>query len=135
MNNDSTIDLIIKRLKWLETNNRSNNIVNISKVLSDLSLLAVTLGEDVSNAYRLQSEYEDNYDIAFAQKFSELTKAGTSAAAAKPIVEAELANEKREWTTAKGVYKRLSTFLDRLDKVLDSHRQALSIAKLESKGI
>jgi hypothetical protein len=135
MKSKSTIDQVIDNLTWLDNNRRANNIHEISLCLAKLASLSVTLGENVSEAYRLQSEAEDNYDIAFAEKFSSLTREGTSAAAAKPIVEAELGKMRREWTAAKVNHKKLSTFIDRLDKVLETHRQQLSISKLEAKNI
>jgi ATP-dependent exoDNAse (exonuclease V) alpha subunit len=127
---DNNIDLILKDLSWLENRKTSTDIVSISQVLNHLAILSVRLGEEVSEAYKLQQELKDNYDIKFAQKFSELTKSGTSAAAAKPIVEAELADDKRSWTAAGIGYKKLSSFLERIDRVMDTWRQAISVQKM-----
>lgn len=126
------IEDIQKDIHWLGENAKSGNIVAISQVLNHLSVLTVTLGHEVSDAYKLQQELEDDYDIAFAQKFSELTKTGTSAAAAKPVVESELTEAKRNWTQARAGYKRLSTFLDRCDKVLEAFRQSVSVEKMSN---
>jgi Mn-dependent DtxR family transcriptional regulator len=133
MNNKSTIDMIQECITWLDQNSKSNNLVKISQTIGRLSILSVSLGHDVSNAYTLASEFEDNYDIAFAERFSKLTKEGTSAAAAKPIVEAELHKEKRDWTSARNGYKRLSTFMDRVDRVQEAYRQLISVSKLDLK--
>jgi hypothetical protein len=125
----TNIDLIIKDLKWLEDRKASTDIKSISHVLNHLSILSARFADEVTNAYKLQCELEDTYDIKYAQRFTELTTSGTSAAAAKPMVEAELAEDRRNWTSAKVGYKRLDTFLDRIDKVLDSYRQAVSVQK------
>lgn len=122
-------DNIIKGIKYLESQANSNDISTIAKALNRLAILTVRLGEEVTNAYQLQSDLEDEYDIAFAKRFSELTAGGTSAAAAKPMVEAELAEKKKDWTAAKVGYKKLSSFLERVDRVLDTFKQSQSVIK------
>lgn len=122
-------DSIIKGLTYLEGLQNSNDITTIAKALNRMSILTVRLGQEVTDAYQLQSELEDEYDIAYAQRFSELTTTGTSAAAAKPIVEAELAEKRKDWTAAKVGYKKLSGFLDRIDRVLDTFKQSQSVIK------
>jgi len=126
------IEDIQRDINWLGENAKSGNIGAISQVLNHLAVLTVTLGNEVSDAYKLQQELEDQYDIAFATKFTELTKGGISAAAAKPQVEAELAQERKDWTQAKAGYKRLSTFLDRCDRVLEAFRQSVSVEKMSN---
>jgi hypothetical protein len=118
---------IIKDLKWLEERKTSTDIVSISHVLNHLNGLMVSFGDEVTAAYELQCEAEDKYDIAFAKKFSELTASGTSAAAAKPIVESELGELKKEWTKAKVMYKKLNSFMDRVDRLADGFKQSQSI--------
>lgn len=125
----NNLDPIIKDLKWLEDNKKSTNILQISQVLNHLAILSVRLAEEVTEAYKLQCELEDTYDIKYAQRFTELTQGGTSAAAAKPMVEAELSADRKDWTIAKVGYKRLNSFLERIDRVLDSHRQSISVQK------
>ena len=122
-------DRIISGLKWLEERTNSTDIVSLSHGLNQLAILTVRLGEEVTDAYALQSELEDNFDEAYAKRFSELTARGTSAASAKPIVEADLAEKKREWTQAKVMYKKLNSFLERVDRVLDTYRQSISCQK------
>lgn|SRR5690606_911583 len=128
------IEQIDACIKWLDNNKRSTNIVEISQTIDRLAVLSVTLGTMVSDAYALMNKLEDDYDIAFASKFTELTKSGISAAAAKPQVEAELAEPKRDWTSAKNGYKKLSVYLDRIDKVIESYRQYISVTKLDLKN-
>lgn len=125
----SNTDLIIKDLEWLESRKSSTDIVSIAQVLNHLHGLNVRLGSEVTEAYALMCEAEDDYDIAFAKRFTELTSSGTSAAAAKPMVEAELGDKKRHWTSCKIVYRRLDSFLDRVDRVADSFRQSVSVVK------
>lgn len=129
---NETIDLIIADLGWLDKNKKANNIADISRVLNHLALLSVTLGEDVCSAYALMNNSEDDYKGAFAESVSSST---VSVAKAEVVAEADLIEKKKAWTQARNIYKRLSTFLDRLDKVLEAHRQSLSIAKLEVKNI
>jgi hypothetical protein len=130
-----TLDQIIDHIQWLQDNRKAPNIHEISRVINSISILAVTVGQDKTDAYELMNNAEVDYDILYAQKFSELTKSGTSAAAAKPIVEAELGEQKRAYTQAKNIYKKLDEFLSRLDRVCESHRQFISLQKLEIKNI
>jgi hypothetical protein len=125
----TTFDLIKKDLDWLDSRSKSTNIIEISYVLNHLNGLMVTFADEVSVAYELMCQAEDEYDIAFAKKFTELTENGTSAAGAKPKVESELGDLKKKWTEMKVLYKRLNTFLDRCDRVNDSFRQMISIQK------
>lgn len=122
-------DVIIKGLKYLQGLENSNDISTIAKALNRMSILTVRLGEEVTNAYQLQSELEDAYDKAFAKRSSELTESGTSAAAAKQIVALELADMKKDWTSAKVGHKKLSMFLERVDKVMDTFKQSQSVIK------
>ena len=122
-------DRIVAGLKWLEERNDSTDIVGLSQGLNRLAILTVRLGEEVTDAYALQSDLEDQYDTKFAKRFSELTATGTSAAAAKVMVEAELALDKGAWTQSKILYKRLNSFLERTDRVLDTFRQYISCQK------
>jgi len=132
--NKDTIDLIQDCINWLDQHNKSTALVPITQTIDRLAVLSVSLGHEVSEAYALMNTLEDSYDISFAEKFSKLTKEGTSAAAAKPMVEAELAHMKRDWTTAKNGYKRLSLFIDRIDRVIESYRQYISVSKLDLKN-
>ena len=122
-------DRIISGIKWLEERTDSTDIIGLSQGLNRLAILTVRLAEEVTGAYALQSELEDTYDTKLAKRFSELTTSGTSAAAAKPIVEAELAEDRKQWTQAKVLYKKLNSFLDRSDRVMDTFRQYISCQK------
>jgi hypothetical protein len=128
-NTKSNTDSIISGLKWLEDRYDSTDIASLSHGLNRMAILTARLADEVVDAYELLSQLEDNFDEAFAKKFSELTGKGTSAAAAKPMVEAELVEMKREWTRAKVLYKKLNSFLDRCDRVMDTFRQSISVQK------
>jgi hypothetical protein len=41
---------------------------------------------------------------------------------------------RKSYTTAKNGYKRLSVYLDRLDRVIESYRQLISVSKLDLKN-
>ena len=117
---------IKKSITWLDEHKKSNSIVPISKVINSLTIDSVTLGDTVSDAYALMNELEDNYKIAEANFINEFEG---SNAAAERAAEAHLAAEKRLFTEAKNTYKRLNTFLDRIDKICDAYRQMISVVK------
>ena len=131
-----TIEQINQIINWLNDNNKSSNIVLLTQSLNKLSVLCVTLAQDVSDAYALMNELEDVYDDKYNSRFTELTagKDKISAAAAKPQVEAELVEDKKNHTSAKGGYKKLSMYLDRVDRVNDSFRQYVAGLRDERKN-
>ena len=133
MNNKSTIDLIQDCITWLDDHNKSTDLVRISQTIDRLAVLTVSLGHEVSSAYGLMNDLEDTYDIKFAEEFVEAVK-DMSAAAAKPYVEAKLGEDRRNFTKAKNGYKRLSVFLERVDKTIESYRQFISVSKLDLKN-
>lgn len=126
------IDQINELLKWLADNAKSKNIVAINQALNKLSILAVTVGEGVSEAYALANELEDMYDEAYSKRFITLIK-DHSAAATKPMIEAELVQEKKDWTAAKNGYKKLAIYADSIERVIDSYKQYISTLKEERK--
>lgn len=126
------IDSITYTLKYLESQKGSNNILGISRKLDELSLLTVTLGNEVANAYELMGELEDDYKIKYSQYIADSLN---SVAKAEKYAEAKLGEEKKSWTQAKNGYKKLSMLLERCDRVIETHRQTLSILKLETKNI
>jgi hypothetical protein len=132
MKQSNYIDLIMNDLAWLDANKQATNIGQISLVLNHLSLLSVNLGEEVCQAYANMNNLEDEYKGAFADFVKDFNG---SVAKAEISAESELKGMKKNWTTAKNGYKKLSTFMDRLDRVFDSFRQQLSISKLEIKNI
>jgi uncharacterized protein YaaR (DUF327 family) len=120
-------------INWLDKHKDSNNILNISKVIDNLAIKSATLGEMVSEAYALMNEAEDDYKISVAKFMSEAT---SSAAKAERDAEAKYAEQKRHWTACKNTYKKLDNFLERIDKICESHRQRISIMKMaEMKNI
>jgi hypothetical protein len=121
---DELIDLINNQIEWLDDNIHSNDIVSIGMVLDKLSILSEGFGEIVSEAYGVMNELEDDYKLAVSE-FRKDFKEGV----AKGEIEAEVrfANKKKDWTQAKNIYKKLSMKLDRIDKILESHRQSISV--------
>lgn len=111
-------------MQWLDENIHSDDIVTLGRVLDKLSLLGENLGEMVSDAYALQNELEDEYKISVAEY-----RKNTAGGIAKVEIEAEVeyAQKKRDWTFAKNGYMKLRTRLDRIDKILESHRQRISV--------
>jgi len=121
---NETIDEINKLIAWLDDNKRSNNIISIGKVLDNLSIQAEYFAELVTDAYSLMNELEDDYKIASAEFMKDF-----KGSVAKGEIEAEVLfqDKRREWTQAKNIYKKLNTMLDRIDKILESHRQSISV--------
>jgi len=123
----SSIDQVQDCISWLNENKTSSNLVQISTLINRLAVLSVNIGHDVSEAYAITNELEDTYKIAFAKKVSSSLD---SAAKAEKRAESELEQEKKDWTQAKNAYKRLSIYLERIDKVIESYRQSVSVQKM-----
>lgn len=121
---EELITLINKQISWLDDNIHSQDIVSTGKVLDKLSILSEGFGEVVTTAYGLMNELEDDYKHSVAE-FRHKSTAGVG----KSEIEAEVkfAEKKRDWTQAKNLYKELSMKLDRIDKILESHRQSISV--------
>lgn len=127
------ITLIGRQLKWLDENVKSNDVVSVDRVLDKLAMLADSFGELVSDAYALANYLEDDYKHSVAE-FKKSFKGGV----AKGEIEAEVQykQKKIDWTQAKNGYKKLSMKLDRIDKILESRRQTVSvIVKTQIKNI
>ena len=120
------IDDILKNIKWLEDRITSEDIVNIGIVLDKISIQAMYFSSQVSDAYALMGEAEDSYKHAVAAFIRGF--AGSTAKAEREA-EIEYASLKLRWTAAKNMYKKLDMFLDRVDKVIESHRQRVSVIK------
>jgi|JI9StandDraft_2_1071091.scaffolds.fasta_scaffold80266_4 cell division protein FtsX len=121
---DELITLINQQIEWLEDNIHSYDILSVGKVLDKLSILAESFGEEVSEVYALANTLEDDYKISVAQYMKDNEG---SAAKLEREAEVEFADKKRDWTTAKNGFKKLNTKLDRIDKILESHRQSISV--------
>ncbi|HEY0752280.1 MAG TPA: hypothetical protein VGD26_14070 [Chitinophagaceae bacterium] len=130
MSND-VIEQLDRCIKWLDENNKANNLIEISTVIDRIAVLSVNIGHMVSDAYALQNELEDDYKIAYAKAVSE---SEFSVAKAEKAAEVASAEARKNWTSAKNGYKRLSIYLDRLDKVIESYRQYISVSKLDMKN-
>jgi hypothetical protein len=129
--NKSTIELIQDCIQWLDENKKSTNMVQICQTIDRLAVLTVTVGHDVASAYEVMNTLEDDFKIAYAQAVSESNKS-----VAKAEVEADVstADLRKNYTQAKNSYKRLQIWLDRIDKVIESYRQLVSVAKMELKN-
>lgn len=125
MNNES-IEAIQKAIEWLNNNKRSNNIVKFVKVIDELTIQLSYVGTLVSEAYESMNNAEDEYKISVAKFMSEFDG---SAAKAEKAAEVEFAEKKKSWTFYKNSYKRLNTFMERVDKICDSHKQRISVMK------
>lgn len=124
MSQSETLLEIHKLIAWLDKNKGTNNVQNVGKVLDSLAIHSERFGDIVSEAYADVNFLEDNYKLAVA----EFRKNYTGGVAKGEIeAEVEFAEMKRDWTEAKNIYKKLATKLDRIDKILESHRQTISV--------
>jgi hypothetical protein len=123
---DEIIVDIKKSIDWLDQRIRSENIVELGVVLDKLSIQSLYLATKVSEAYNLMNEAEDDYKHCVASFIKNY--AGSRA---KADVEAEdlFKDKKIHWTQCKGVYKYFALYLDRVDKIIESHRQRISVIK------
>lgn len=117
---------IKKNLDWLSANKKSNNITNIVIVLNDISIQSATLGELKADAFDLMSDAENDYKTSVAEFVSNYD--GT-AAKAERLAEVEFKDKRTHLTEAKKLYKRFDIWLDRVDKILDAHKQRVSVEK------
>lgn len=126
----TTIDLIEECIEWLDKHKTSNAIGPITQTIDRLAVLSISLGNMVTDASALANELEDNYKASYA---TIVNAEGGSIAKAEYKAEAELIEAKKEWTSAKNGYKKLNTYLERLDRVIESYRQMVSVIKEEMK--
>jgi hypothetical protein len=126
----STIEEVDACIKWLGDNVKSNNLVEICKCIDKLSILTVSVGHDVSTAYGLMNDLEDEYKFSFA---SHVSQSSLSVAKSELEAESKFREKKTFYTQAKNGYKKLSTYLDRIDRVIESYRQLVSVSKLDLK--
>lgn len=129
---DEIIKSIQESIAWLDKNSKSSNIVSISRTVDNLLIKAAALGEEVTSAYALMNELEDDYKYAVAKHVEK------AASAAKGEREAEVKyyKKKQDWTAAKNAYKKLNSWLERIDKICDGRKQTISVLKnVELKGV
>jgi hypothetical protein len=127
------IDEISIIIKWLDSSSKSTNIVAISQALNKLSILSSNISQETSEAYGLMNELEDVYEDTFNSHYSELQKAGQSAASSKQEAERLSVSSKKDYTTAKNGYKKLSMYLERVDRISDTFKQYVSNLKIDLK--
>jgi hypothetical protein len=113
-------------LDWINTNNKTNNTIDLSRANTRLGYLSITLGKMVTDAYELYQSLEAEYDAKYAKKKKELVESGKSSAGAEDIVKGELADLKLDVTKAKISHKKLDSYLNRLDKQMDAVKQQIS---------
>lgn len=122
------IDRINNAISQLEDLKSSTDVVGIGEVCNDLSLASSYFAKQVSDAYKLMNEAEDDYKTSLAAKISEYAKT-QSVNKAETLAEAELREKKIFWTDCKNTYKRYDLHLERIDRILDEFRQYCSSLK------
>lgn len=120
------IDDIMTNIDWLEKRVKSENIVELGVVLDKLSIQSLYLATQVTDAYELMNQAEDDYKHSVAKFVKEYDG---SLAKAEREAEVEFKSKKEHWSACKSVYKKLDVLLDRIDKIIESHRQRVSVIK------
>lgn len=123
---EEIITQLNNNIKWLDDYIRVDNIADKGAVIDKINILCVSLAEEVSTAYAVMNDLEDEYKAARADFISKFEGAHNKAEIA---AEVHLKEQKRLWTQSKNVYRKLSTYLERIDKVTESHRQRISVVK------
>ena len=70
MDND-VIEQLDSCIKWLDDNNKSNNLIAITQVIDRIAVLSVNVGHMVSEAYDLSNKLEDEFKFTFAKAVAE----------------------------------------------------------------
>lgn len=123
------VDEIDKSIKWLDDRVKSEDIIGISMVVDKLAIQSMYFSSQVSDAYELMSKAEDDYKHSCAEYIRSHTG---SKARAEIEAEVEYKAKKEHWTDMKCIYKKLDTYLDRLDKIIEAYRQRVSVIKQAS---
>lgn len=133
MNSIELITLIEKQIAWLDANVKSTNAVAVTQVCDKLAILSSNFGDLVTDAYGLMNDLEDDYKLAVST-FKKNFKG--SVARSEVEVDSECDQKRRDWTQAKNGYHKLKIKLERIDKILDSRKQSISVLmKTEGKRI
>jgi hypothetical protein len=129
-NSDEVLQSIWVLIQWFDKNNSNTNISATSEKLDELNIWLARFVETCCDAFDLEAQLEDEYKTSFAKRVKELVDSGKPVSKAEHEVVVELADKKKDWTTAISVYKRLKSRLERFDKIIDGKRQRLSIIKM-----
>lgn len=127
MSAQETITKIYEDVRWLENNGKSQAISDIVLKLDSLSILCLYFSESVSDAYAAKAEDEEAYKYAVAKHIADSKE---SAAKAKEQAFVEYASLRKTFIESDSLYQKLRMKLDRLDTILDTHRQRVSLLKM-----
>lgn len=135
-NPDEVLDSIHQTVRWFDENNTSTNISQLSEKLDKFNVLLARFNEIVMDSFELEAILEDEYKSAFAKRVFELANSGESVNKAEIKAQVELIDKKKEWTTAIVTFKKFKSRLERFDKIADSKKQRISVAKMvDLKGV
>lgn len=124
--NQETLIKIHQTIKWLEDNSKTQDIDTMSIKLNELALYTVYFSEQVSDAHQQMDLAEEDYKSATAKYVAESTLP-----AAKSEREAEVlfGPMRKEFILMKSIQRKCKGLLDRVDRVLDHHKQRVSVVK------
>ncbi len=125
-----TIKEIHELIWWLHKNGESQDVSGIGIKMNALATNSFWLAEEVSRAYTTMNEAEDDYKSAVAKEIAAST---LPTAKAERLAEAAHSAKKREFVEYRNLYNRLRGMIDRIDTVLDTYRQRVSLLKQELK--
>lgn len=126
---DKQEDILVKIheiVRWLENNGKSQDISGIVIALDDLAIASFYFVEQVSDAHAQMNEAEAIFKATFARSVSESKE---STAKAERTAEVICESLRRDFVTWKNLYSKLRLRMDAIDKILDTHRQRVSLLK------
>jgi len=121
-----TIERIYEIIRWLDSNGSSQAITHIVLKLDQLAIEAMWFSDSVSQAYGERNNAEEDYKHACAKSVSEAKESATKAI---EMAKVEFAPLKREFLAWDALYHRLKLKMDRIDVIIDTQRQRVSLLK------
>ncbi len=124
--NQQTVQKIYDVVRWLENNGSSQAITDIVIKLDELAIQSMWLAEGVSDAYAARNDAEENYKHAYAKA---ITNSAESVAKAEKRAFVDNEALRKEFLMWDNLYQKFRMKLDRIETVLDTHRQRVSLLK------
>jgi len=128
---EENIEKIHQIIRWLETHSRSQDISGFCVSLDELAIASFYLAEAVSEAHTTMNDAEASYKAAMARSVAESKE---STAKAERLAEVSHEGLRKEFVSWRNLYSKLRLKMDRIDSVLESHKQRVSFLKQEIKN-
>jgi hypothetical protein len=127
---DNQNDVIVKihdLIRWLETNGGSQDMHGITEKLNQLATNSYWFAETVADANAAMNNAEANYKALVARSVS---GAQIPTAKAERLAEVEFEPQRKQFIEWKNLYTATRLKLERIDRILDSFRQRVSVVKM-----